>query len=255
MPKGRSPRRAAAPRRRPAVSPRKWLLHLGRHLPVAVEGADPEGVHQVRVSAGRLAVWVELTGRRVLRDDLRRLRRTATGVRDADVLLERDLPHDLEEWLRARRERDRAAMLEAFASPHVPALRRALGVLPGIDREAAARALGDFRERVRRRGDAVARAPHDDEVIHGLRRAVRKLRYALDWVGTPDPRLKDLQTTLGDLNDTAVEARALEESDLARAHPAYAESLRRRLDARRRAALEAWRRYRASDPDGNGDGR
>ena len=226
------------------MSPHRWLVHLSRHLPVAAEGTDPEGVHQVRVAAGRLAVWLELAGMRVLRDDLRRLRRTAAAVRDADVLLDASPPPDVAAWLRQRREEDRTAMLDALASPHVPALRRALGGLPRLPRETALAAVDRFRDRVRRRGEGVDRAPHDDEVIHGLRRAVRKLRYALDWVDAADPRLKELQTTLGDLNDTAVEVRVLEGSGLAAAHREHTTSLHHRLDVRRRAALEAWARFR-----------
>lgn len=217
---------------------------------MAVAGADPEGVHQVRVAAGRLAVWLELAGRRTLADDLRRLRQAAAPVRDADVLLDRELPPEVAAWLRARREADRPVLAARILAPGTAALRRAFGVLPPIPRNEAIERLGRFTDRVRRRGAAAAAAPDDDEVIHALRRALRKLRYALDWVGAPDPRLKELQQTLGDLNDTAVELRTVEASGLAGNHPAYVHALRTRRAAQRSAALAAWHRHAADAAGG-----
>ncbi|HEU4743256.1 MAG TPA: CHAD domain-containing protein, partial [Meiothermus sp.] len=63
------------------IAPTRWLLHLENHLPVARKGADPEGVHQVRVAGRRLRVWLELGGYQVLHDDLRWLVRGAGKVR------------------------------------------------------------------------------------------------------------------------------------------------------------------------------
>src|SRR5262245_54899902 len=59
---------AAAPL---AVACAPWLERLAAAIEVAAKGDDPEGVHQVRVAAGRLVVWLRLGARRALIDDLR----------------------------------------------------------------------------------------------------------------------------------------------------------------------------------------
>jgi CHAD domain-containing protein len=45
---------------------RDWVAHL----PLALSGEDPEGVHQVRVAGRRLRAYLDLLGFRVLKDDL-----------------------------------------------------------------------------------------------------------------------------------------------------------------------------------------
>jgi CHAD domain-containing protein len=56
-------------------------------VPAARAGADPEGVHQLRVAVVHLRVWLDMGGWRVLHDDLRWLRAIAARVRDLDVQL------------------------------------------------------------------------------------------------------------------------------------------------------------------------
>lgn len=232
-----APRLAA----RPPVSPRPWIRHLSRHVPIAVLGDDPEGVHQVRVAAGRLAAWLELSGREVLRDDLRTLRRSAAAVRDCDVLLGQDLPAPFAARLHERRDAARTAMIGHLTGPHARALRAALGVLPPIDRRTADASLAAFRDRVRRRGDALLAHPApDDETFHELRRAIRKLRYALEWLRLDSGTVKEAQQAFGDLNDLAVEARALAETGVETECSEYARSLDARRSAARRKALALW---------------
>jgi CHAD domain-containing protein len=208
---------------------------------VAVVGEDPEGVHQVRVSAGRLAVWLEMGGRSVLRDDLRALRRCAAAVRDCDVLLGRGVPDGFASRLRERRDLARREMLAHLRGPHARALRQALALLPALPRADAERSLRSFRDRVIRRGDALTAAPvpHDEE-FHALRRAIRKLRYALEWMGRDASAVKALQGTFGDLNDAAVELRLLEETGSASECPEHVSRLRSRIAEQRRQALAEW---------------
>lgn len=235
--------RRAAPR---PVSARRWLRHLAHHLPIAIAGDDAEGVHQVRVAAGRIAVWLEMSGRAVLRSDLRAFRRVASPVRDADVLLERGPPEAFATRLRALRERERADMIGYLRSDRARALRQALALLPPIPRDVAMEALPSFRDRVLRRGDALASHPEpQDEDFHSLRRAVRKLRYALEWLGLPAAPVKALQQTFGDLNDLAVELRVLEETGAAAELPEHARELRAGLVIAKREALAAWIQSRA----------
>lgn len=240
---GSDPARArpAGAKRPRGVSARRWLRHLARHVPIAIEGADDEGVHQVRVAAGRLAVWLELGGRSVLRDDLRALRRAAAPVRDADVLLAARPPKAFAAVLRERRETGRRTLVPFLRSPSVRALRQALALLPPVPRRTALAAVPRCVERVLRRGDALAAlpAPHDED-FHRLRRALRKLRYALEWLGADAGPVRALQASFGDLNDLATELRVLEETGAAAVVPAHAAALRVRLDGCRRDALAAW---------------
>lgn len=231
----------------PPLSTRGWLRHLARHVPVAIVGDDPEGVHQVRVAAGRVAVWLEMSGRSVLLDDLRELRRAAAAVRDCDVLLLAGAQEPFASRLRERRESARTGMAARLRGPHVRALRQALALLPPLDRKGAEDALPRFFERVLRRGDAlVAAVRPDDEQFHRVRRAVRKLRYALEWLGRDTREVKAMQQAFGDLNDLAVEAALLRETGSAADLPRRARTLALVLASKRRRALAVWRTTRAA---------
>lgn len=201
----------------------------------------------MRVAAGRLAVWLEMGGHAVLRDDVRALRTSAAAVRDCDVLLAADAPEPFAARLRERRDAARVAMVAHLRGRHVRALRLALGLMPAIDRGAAEGSLARFRARVLRRGDRLAGAatPHDEE-FHAVRRALRKLRYATEWLGHDAAPVKALQQTFGDLNDLVVELRVLEETGAAADLPEHADGLRRRIETLRRDALRDWLASRPS---------
>lgn len=183
----------------------RWLDHLERHLPLAREGTDPEGVHQVRVALARLDLWLRMGGWRVLRPDLRWLRRGAARVRDLDVQLQRpDLPGAVRSWLDQERSRARVEFLSLLESPRTAGLRLALRALPPLPRARAERC----RARLRRKAEARCRRllddPEDIERYHDLRRAVRRLRYAIEWLGEDASEVKRVQGVLGELNDEAV---------------------------------------------------
>lgn len=107
-----------------------WLEHLKKHFPLALEGQDLEGVHQVRVAARRLRAYVELLGWRVLRDDLSRLSRGTSRVRDLEVALSHPLPPGFRDNLKESLVRTRRALPELLASSWTEALLRALAILP-----------------------------------------------------------------------------------------------------------------------------
>jgi triphosphatase len=109
------------------------LLH---NLPIAKEGSDPEGVHQLRVATRRLRAGLQIMEETVcdedevqpLRRKLRALANSAGQVRDSDVFLiyldeyTKDLSaeskKDLEvlyQAIRDQREAGRAAMLTAIS--------------------------------------------------------------------------------------------------------------------------------------------
>lgn len=203
------------------LSPAPWLEHLERHVPVALEGVDPEGVHQVRVAGRRLRVLLELGERRALVEDLRWLVRALGRARDLDVLREvlagADGPgHErFAEWLAHLATEARHDAEAALTSPRVTGLLAALEVLQPVDEAVARRGLRKASQRVRKQLDALvgARLAPDalGPAIHGLRRALRRLRYANDWLGEPSEGLKHLQDALGALCDVSALERLVRE--------------------------------------------
>ncbi|MCC6406455.1 MAG: CHAD domain-containing protein [Planctomycetes bacterium] len=231
-----------------ALPPERWLEHLTRHLPIARDGLDREGVHQVRVAAARLEAYLRLAGRRSLRDDLRWLRERASAVRDLDVLLERELPTALAEWLAGERLVARAGLIEALESPRLRSLLEGWRWVPALSREDAA----ERRERLAARAERRARRALDPEsgadAFHAVRRALRRLRYADEWLGRDVAALKALQDSLGELNDVSVARRFACEcprvSELADFLAAADRELERRVA---RARLELARHYRRKE--------
>ena len=192
---------AAAPL---AVACAPWLERLAAAIEVAAKGDDPEGVHQVRVAAGRLVVWLRLGARRALIDDLRWLRRAAQHVRDLDVLLALGGPEAQIVRLAREHAAARADLLEALAHPRLRALLAALRVAPPIARGAAEVKLRRWRESLRARGDELDWRGASPATLHAFRRRLRRVRYALDWLDRGDARVKDGAETLGACNDLAV---------------------------------------------------
>jgi CHAD domain-containing protein len=263
------------------ISPRLWIEELRARAQTTSGDIDPESVHQVRVAAGRLSVWLELCGRRMLRDDLSWLRRSASRARDLDVVaetIERSLarvtasrrtlrdgdgPLHADPWAewRAHLGRERASasstLRQALASARLRGLVIALSRLPALDPERARRALRGFRRRVERAESKLERAPRDLAVLHRLRRAVRRLRYALEWLGQDAQTWKALQDELGELNDLAVCLRRLDADEPAAADGTPADrrasaqsEIESRIDERRARIVHHWSRMRAPADEG-----
>jgi CHAD domain-containing protein len=193
------------------------LEALRRHLPAALDGHTPEGLHQVRVAARRLGAWCQLAGLRVLGADLRWLRRAAGAVRDLDVLLGLELPAGVRRWLEEERAAARAQLLPRLEGPRCAALLEALANLPPLTPATARTRLARLERRVARRRARVLGEPRGDartapgarESLHSLRRALRQLRYAREWLGLPTGDLSPWQQRLGELNDLDQFARRL----------------------------------------------
>lgn len=215
----------------------------------AAEAGEPEGIHQLRVGLRRLrsalvlfAPMLEPNATRLFTDELRRLGRVFGARRDRDVFCLETLPALVENgpagWigpLRTLAERDREAaqlpVREALHSPGLTSLALGLaawcedGVMePGL--------LGD--KRWGKRLDAVApglldrlarkvakRAQRIDrpERLHDLRKSLKKLHYATDFVGSLygrkavkryRNRCQALQELLGTINDARVTPRLAE---------------------------------------------
>ncbi|AEV16180.1 CHAD domain containing protein [Thermus sp. CCB_US3_UF1] len=215
-------------------TPREWVDHLEAHLPLALSGADPEGVHQVRVAGRRLRAYLNLLGWRVLQDDLRRLVRGAGRVRDLEVALGHPLPPGFRAHLEEEVRQAREALPPLLASPWTAALLRALRVLPPLGEEAWGRL-----RRQERRAEARLKALQAEpslEALHAYRRALRRVRYAKEFLGLSAKREKALQEALGGLQDLEV-LLGLLEGYLAQAPDPEGEALRAELLARRQEAL------------------
>lgn len=220
------------------ITPTRWLLHLENHLPVARKGDDPEGVHQVRVAGRRLRVWLELGGYQVLRDDLRWLVQGAGKVRDLEVMLHSPLPKSLAAWLAEKLQAAREELTPMLDAPRLMGLTRALHNLPPPPISEAEKRLERFERRVQKR-EATWNATRSFEDLHALRRALRRLRYAREYLEQDVEDLKALQEALGQLNDAEVALRYLEEFEAAggRAAPSY----RKLLETQREKGLAAAR--------------
>jgi CHAD domain-containing protein len=216
--------------------------------PVAGEGADPEGVHDMRVGTRRLRAALSLYGpalppaARALRAELRWLANALGEVRDLDVQLER--------MERLTAEDGRAASAEVWAPLALVLARRrdearARELLPALDGEryrallselhalvegsagetpaAAERAATALRPALERRGRRLERAlaragPRASaERRHLARIEAKRARYAIECCaalyGRPARRaitaLRRLQELLGAERDASTAADAL----------------------------------------------
>ncbi len=185
----------------------------------AIDGVDPEGVHQLRVGVRRFRSALSLfkkviprdpSGR--LRDELQWLGSILGPARDLDVFLEetlanvlRSIPDDpglkrLREIAVERREQAYAQVRAALDSRRYTELVLTLGewLARGVwsehdtsesaaqrfepAREAATRLLKRRHRSVRRHADALTRPPSDE--LHVMRIEVKKLRYAVEFLST-----------------------------------------------------------------------
>lgn len=223
-----------SPQSPPAMlSPAPWVRRLKRAVTAARETEEAEPVHQIRVATRRLITWMDLGGARGTREDLRRLRNRMAARRDLDVLLERPLPPQIETWARSRWAVEHAALQTALAEPAVVALLEALAALSPFPRALAAARLGPLARKALRRGKVLRREDPGAEGLHDLRRAVRPVRYALEWLEAPSPAIRALQDELGLIGDAAEAGAALD------AWGGSAPELRAALSSQRRGAL--WR--------------
>lgn len=181
-----------------------WLEHLVWHMARAAEGEDPEGAHQVRVAAARIDVWLRLSGRRMLRDDVRWLRRSAAAVRDIDVTLARGVEGEVRESLAKQRESAQRLLAVALAHRRTHALLAGLHVLPPLSAEDAQARVQRWSKELLAKGDLADFERDSPTSLHRLRRRARRLRFAREWLDLETDALHALQEELGLLHDLAV---------------------------------------------------
>lgn len=224
-----------------ATSVRRYLLFA----PSAIVGADPEGVHQARVSSRRLRSDLKTFGPLLdpgWRDEVIARAKAVTdllgAVRDTDVLdaklraLLAEHPEidpaagALLERLAGQRQAARSSMVEGLTGASGAALSNYLievarhpGVLPAAERRAKSTMGRLVRKRWRRLDSAVESlgpepAPAE---LHQVRILAKRVRYAAEAVvpalGRPARRFTKqaarIQDALGELNDAAVAGRWL----------------------------------------------
>lgn len=215
------------------------LMELQQQLDALRVTGDAENVHQLRVTSGRLRVWLSLGRWRVLRDDLGWLRRQVAEARDLDVQLGQEPPTERAAQLAERRQRAYVELMAVLASERVTALLAALSLLPPIPGEVALQTVAHLAHGALARG-ARRRWRHGDrEQVHDLRRAIRRVRYALEWLDEVPASLEQMQKSLGHACDRFV---ALEDASDSRDAEAlaYSDRLSRELQRHLERSREHW---------------
>ena len=218
-----------------------WLRHLGEHIESARQGHEAEDAHQIRIAAARLDVWLRIGRRRMLRDDLRWLRRATGRVRNYDVLLATSLPAAFSEWLATERAFAREQWIAELGSPRCAALLGALAMLEPVEPEQVDAFVERARRTVKRRGRVLDADDATIEIAHRVRRAVRRLRFAHEWLGRKPRALKALQEVLGRVSDAAIALSELDRCPRAGELAELREQLTRDLQLAFDDALAAWR--------------
>lgn len=246
---------------------------LERNIPIAVDGGDPEGVHQARVACRRIRSTLRIFGALFepswaerLRTDLAGLAADLGAVRDADVLLARLLASaarngvaesdatrllsGLERERDTARERllarlgsdeNRAVVAEVRRAARRPAVVAGVAALPALTMLSPI--VASDRRGLRRRVRRIGASPSDEQ-LHRLRIAVKRCRYATMALvplagadaAAAGAGLGTLQDTLGEHQDASVAARWLREH--AEGESAFSAGV---LHARELDAMEAAR--------------
>lgn len=171
-----------------------WLKHLDDACTLALAG-DVEGVHQVRVSLRRLRVWLDFKKLTALEGELRWGCRALAPLRDLDVFSE-VLTKDAREALRQDAITE---ALSALGSERWRALREGLEAVTPPRRRKAKRALPRLEEKVKELRRSLP--PGDGAALHRLRRTLRRVRYAREWLGLGTSDLAAEQERLGAVCD------------------------------------------------------
>ena len=249
------------------------LDSVRRYLRQSANAAAIEDVHQLRVWARRsdaaLNIYADLVPKKHLkwfRKWVKRLRRAAGQVRDADVFAGRVVGPD-EKWpvrLRAERWRGRKKIRQlADRLDGGRRLKRHARKMLARMAETQANSVERFEERARSKlrplaAAFLAAAPPleaDDPALHQFRIRGKQLRYAMELLAGAFPpafrdelypQVGDLQERLGQVNDLATAQRRLEEWLSGTGDPATVSRLQRRLNeageelVRVRAEFHAW---------------
>lgn len=198
------------------ISAQTLVTRLREKLPPAAEG-EVEGVHDLRVACARLDTFLRLAGQPDLREDLRRLRRSAAEARNLDVTLAQVLPPGFRRWLDAQQPEAQEQLRRSIAHKRTLAVLAAIESLPALSDDDIRAGRAAFARR------ALKRMPddtHDLEAWHRLRRTLRHVRYTTEWLDEDAGALKAIQDSLG------VHSDALALSDWLEVYPGRTRRLR-----------------------------
>ena len=217
-----------------------WLDALRAHIAAVQKGGSDEDVHQLRVLTRRLSSWLKLGRIKILRSDLRWLRAAGGAVRDLDVVVAHQPPAPLAEWLVAERSRRFQQLLRVVGAPRTAALLSALAHMAPVEEARAREAIPGLAGAVLGLGEQLQRAPNDVEAFHSLRRSVRGLRYALEWLQEKTGAFKEFQDITGKAADLSVALLLLDVYPDADDLSEYRSQLEQDFSARRIDAVTAW---------------
>lgn len=218
------------------------LRRLKEHIGGVRAERDDEDVHQVRVICGRIRVWLSFAGLRVLDDDLRWLRRAAAPLRNLDVLLADPMSDAFTAWLRTHRHAARADLLDALDAPRCSALIDALSALPPVPIARARAFVPVLTTKVLRQARGLGRSNVKLADLHALRKNLRVLRYALEWLDAKPRSIRKMQDALGLLGDLDVAREYFDAWPEHDRHADLADRITARIEANRQAARKAWPR-------------
>jgi CHAD domain-containing protein len=217
-----------------------WLDALRAHINAVQNGGSEEDVHQLRVATRRLASWLKLARIRILRSDLRWMRAAGGSVRDLDVMLAQEPPAPMAEWLSGERSRRFDHLLGVVAAPRTDALLSALAHVAPIEEARARQSVPRLARRVLDLGEQLQIAPNDIDAFHRLRRSVRGLRYALEWLQEKTGTFKEFQDLSGRAADLSVALLLLDVYPEASTLTDYRRQLDEEFATRRIESVAAW---------------
>jgi triphosphatase len=190
------------------------LAQMAANVAGAIDGRDPEYLHQLRVGIRRMRTVLRIFKARKLGRSLRKLAEPLGEARDWDVFMARfgkGKARQRATRLRCRRMLESVEFRAFFVEAQRWARSNAQVGAPPLA-AFAAKALERLHRTVRKRARHIDW--HDEKDRHSVRIAVRRLRYACDFFAAcfSDARrylrgLADLQDVLGELNDIAVARR------------------------------------------------
>src|ERR1044072_442806 len=194
---------------------------------------NPDALHQTRIGVRRarsaLVLFkkqIDKTSRRRMNEELRGLGNRLGATRDFDVFLLHTLPRaerQLATELPRIRKEIQARQNDAYrhAETETWNVTDTLILRAGFD-EPIAELAPDLLGRLARRAKKAVRQLDTDEQRHGLRKAMKKLRYGVEFFESlydPKPvrqygqRCKDVQEVLGDMNDASTTVRLVTEME------------------------------------------
>jgi len=179
----------------------RWRARLEdqlAHLP-----AEPaaEQWHELRESLGRLAAWLRMANRNSLREQVRELRRAIGEIRDLEIVRELYSPSvPRARSLGRDQARMEAILIRRLAAPATAELLQCLQETPPLNYESAVEAARRMARRAWKAGRRFADDP-TPATAHRLRRRLRELRFAREWLRQETAPLRPLVRRLGRLND------------------------------------------------------